>query len=157
MLPGDISRGSSTGRSPSAARTVPSRLREVVGRPCSTPPLGATPLGRCSLVSWGKPWYIGHLMEPPKSEGIEDALKIGDVRPFLSGISGLSIINGILLYKQLRRRIFYSACCLGRPFRKPLSGNCKWCSPNVLALHFGKLVTSTRVWRFSCFPITCEH
>jgi len=37
-------------------------------------------------------------MEPPKSERAEDALKMGDARPYLKGISGLSIRNGVLLY-----------------------------------------------------------
>jgi len=65
-------------------------------------------------------------MEPPNSERAEDAIKMGDARPYLKGISGLSIRNDVLLYKQPRRR------CLGRPLPKPQSGNCKWCSPNVL-------------------------
>jgi hypothetical protein len=42
-------------------------------------------------------------MKPPKSERIEDALRVGDARPFLNGISGLSIRNGVLLYKQPKR------------------------------------------------------
>jgi len=65
-------------------------------------------------------------MEPPKSERIEDALRMAMLNLFLNEISGLSTRNGVLLNKQPRR------CCLERPLRKPQSGNCKWFSPNVL-------------------------
>jgi hypothetical protein len=71
------------------------------------------------------------------------AQRLGTLGPLLNR-SGLSIRNGVLLYKQLIRPMMDYACPSGGPLPAPISRTCKYCSPSVFALlpmHPGTLVT----------------
>ena len=86
------------------------------------------------------------------------AQRLGILGPPLNRRSGLSIRNGVLLYKQLIRPVMDYACPFGGLPLTPISGNCKYCSPSVftmLPMHPGTLVTGkfTMTWE-SPIPLT---
>ena len=85
------------------------------------------------------------------------AQRLGTLGTLLNRRSGISIMNGVLLYKQLIRPVMDYACPVWWLPLAPISRNCKCCSPSVLALlsmHPGTLVTGkfTTTWESSTSP-----
>jgi hypothetical protein len=74
----------------------------------------ANTVGRNSTVSWGDHWYSAFLVSARQPGGKEGSSKIGRAWPLFNKRSGLSIRNGVLLYKQLIRPMMDYACPTSR-------------------------------------------
>jgi hypothetical protein len=89
------------------------------------------------------------------------AQRLGTLVLLLNRKSGLSIRNGVLLYKQLIHPMMELHFPFGGPPLAPTSRNCKSCSPSVVALlslHNGTLVTGkfTIIWGAPISPTTSD-
>jgi hypothetical protein len=92
--------------------------------------------------------------------GKKAAQRLGMLGPLLNRRSGLSVRNGVLLYKQPIRRMQDYACPIWRS--AATSGSCKCYNPSVFVLrlaHLCTLVTGRcmRIWGFHSSPTTSEH
>jgi hypothetical protein len=89
------------------------------------------------------------------------AQRLGLLSPILNR-SGVSIRNGVLLYKQLIRPVMEYACPIWRSAAHTHINKLQVLQSIVLALRLkrpGTLVTNkcTRIWRFHSSPTTSEH
>jgi hypothetical protein len=85
------------------------------------------------------------------------AQRLGTLGPLLNSRSGLSIRNGVVLYKQLIRPMMDYACPVWRSAALSLSRNCRCCSSSVFALlpvHSVTVATGkfTTIWEFPTSP-----
>jgi hypothetical protein len=71
-------------------------------------------MGRRSTVSWGDPRYSADLVGVRQPGGKEGSSKIGRAWPLHNKRSGLSVRNGVLLYKQLICPVMDIICPLWR-------------------------------------------
>jgi hypothetical protein len=63
-----------------------------------------------SAVSWGDPWYSAYPVGARNHVGKRQLKGLGILDPLLNRRSGLSVRNGVLLYKQLIRPIMDYTC-----------------------------------------------
>jgi hypothetical protein len=89
------------------------------------------------------------------------AQRMGLLGPLLNRMSELSVRNGILLYKQLIRRMMDYACPAGGPLPAFTSEGCGCYNPNVFVLFLLPLCTLltgkfTRIWLFYYSQTTSE-
>jgi hypothetical protein len=83
--------------------------------------------------------------------GRKAAQRLSVLGPLLNMRNGLSIRNGVLLYKQLIRPVMDYACPVWRSAARSQSGSCKCYNPSVFTLRPTLLVRSiagkfTRIW-----------
>jgi hypothetical protein len=102
--------------------------------------------------------WLAHINQVQKKA----AQRLGLLSPLLNRRGGLSITNGVLLYKLLIHHMMDYACSIWGPLPTSILINCKCCNPSVFALrltHPGTLVTSKsmRIWRFYSLPTISEH
>jgi hypothetical protein len=101
---------------------------------------------------------LAYTLPPPEKA----AQRLGVLGPLLNRRSGLSVRNGVLLYKQVIRPMMDYASPIWRSAARSTSGSCKCYKPCVFALrltHLGTLVRGkfTRNWGLHPSPTTSEH
>jgi hypothetical protein len=79
-----------------ARRVRPPRPMQFLGEPI---------LGRKSKLYWGDPLYAANLVGTRNQVRKKAARRLGVLGPLLNRKSGLSVRNGVLLYKQLIRPV----------------------------------------------------
>jgi hypothetical protein len=91
--------------------------------------------------------------------GKKAAQRLCVLGPLLNRRIGLSVRNGVLLYRQLIRPVMDYPCPI---WRSAVRTHVQCCSPSVFALritHLDTLVTGklTSIWGFHCTPTTSDH
>jgi hypothetical protein len=105
----------------------------------------ANAVGRNNSLSWGVHWYAANLVGT--STRWEGSWKIGCACPVLNRRSGLSVRNGVLLYKQLICAMMDFSCPIGRSAARSHVQKLQVNNPSVFALRLtdrDALVTGKR-------------